>query len=73
MIIFNLVCIELQNFVFRFQIFNNSQMMDLFVVRNQYESLHLDSHFDMNPPVINSSSEAELIFNFPRYMKGNSE
>lgn len=48
-------------------------MMDLFVVQSQYDSLHLDSHFDMNPPLINSPSEAELIFNFPRYMKGNSE
>jgi len=44
--------------------------MDFFIVQSQYESLHLDSHFDMNPALIDSPSEIESIFNFPRYMKG---
>jgi len=44
--------------------------MDFFIVQSQYDSLHLDSHFDMNPAQINSPSEIESIFNFPRYMKG---
>lgn len=46
--------------------------MDLFIVQNQYESLHLDSHFNMNPSQINSLSKIDSIFEFPRYMKGKS-
>jgi len=45
-------------------------MMDFFQVQSQCESLYLDSYFDMNPAQINSSSEIESIFNFPRSMKG---
>ncbi|XP_071566338.1 glutamyl aminopeptidase-like [Temnothorax nylanderi] len=48
---------------------NNSQMMDLFIVQSQYDSLHLDSHFDMNPPQIYNLSQIDLIFSFPRYIK----
>jgi len=44
--------------------------MEFFIVQSQYESLHLDSHLDMNPAQINSPSDIEGIFNFPRYMKG---
>jgi len=44
--------------------------MDFFIVQSQYESLHLDSHFDMNPARVNRPSEIELIYSFPRYMKG---
>jgi len=47
--------------------------MDLFIVQNQYESLHLDSDFDMKPLQTNYLSEIDLIFNFPRYMKGKKE
>jgi len=46
--------------------------MDFFIVQSQYDSLHLDSYFDMNPVQINSLSEIESIFNFPRYMKGKN-
>jgi len=46
--------------------------MDFFIVQNQYKSLHLDSHFDMNPAQIYSLSEIESIFNFPRYIKGKN-
>jgi len=44
--------------------------MNFFIVQSQYESLHLNSHYDMNPTQINNSSEIESIFSFPRYMKG---
>ncbi|XP_071647029.1 aminopeptidase N-like [Temnothorax longispinosus] len=44
-------------------------MMNLFIVQSQYDSLHLDSHFDMNPPQINNLSQIDLIFSFPRYIK----
>lgn len=47
--------------------------MDLFIVQNQYESLHLDSLFDMNPPEISSLSEIDSIFTFPRYIKGRNQ
>jgi len=47
--------------------------MDLFIVQSQYESLHLDSDFDMNPLQINNLYEIDLIFNFPRYMKGKKK
>ncbi|XP_011878437.1 PREDICTED: glutamyl aminopeptidase-like [Vollenhovia emeryi] len=50
------------------QAFNNYGIMDFFIVRNQYEALNLDSHFDMNPPQVNLS-EINSLFNFPRYMK----
>ncbi|KYN19648.1 Glutamyl aminopeptidase [Trachymyrmex cornetzi] len=50
--------------------FNNSEILNLFIIRNQYESLHLDSHFNMNPVEIISLSEINSIFSFPRYMKG---
>jgi len=46
--------------------------MDFFIVQSQYESLHLDPHFDMNPAQINSTSEIDSIFRFPRYMKGKN-
>jgi len=47
--------------------------MHLFIVQSQYESLHLDSHFNMNPLQIHDLSEIDLIFNFPRYMKGKKK
>jgi len=47
--------------------------MDLFIVQSQYESLHLDSDFDMNPIQIIDLSESDLTFNFPRYMKGKKK
>ncbi|KYN19638.1 Aminopeptidase N [Trachymyrmex cornetzi] len=49
--------------------FNYSEILNLFIIRNQYESLHLDSHFNMNPVEITSLSEINSIFSFPRYMK----
>ncbi|XP_011061466.1 PREDICTED: aminopeptidase M1-like, partial [Acromyrmex echinatior] len=49
--------------------FNNSEILDLFIIQNQYESLHLDSHFNMNPVEITSPSEINSTFSFPRYMK----
>ncbi|KAG5331488.1 AMPE aminopeptidase, partial [Acromyrmex heyeri] len=49
--------------------FNNSEILDLFIIQNQYESLHLDSHFNMNPVEITDISDINSIFNFPRYMK----
>ncbi|XP_018356903.1 PREDICTED: glutamyl aminopeptidase-like [Trachymyrmex septentrionalis] len=49
--------------------FNNSEILDLFIIQNQYESLHLDSHFNMNPVEITSQMDTNLIFSFPRYMK----
>ncbi|XP_071569674.1 aminopeptidase A-like isoform X2 [Temnothorax nylanderi] len=51
------------------KVFNNSEIMDLFIVQTQYHSLHLDSHFDMNPPGINSLSEIDSIFGSVHYMK----
>ncbi|XP_071633057.1 aminopeptidase N-like [Temnothorax longispinosus] len=47
----------------------NSGIMDFFIVRNQYESLHLDFYFNMNPPLTNNLSETNSLFNFPRYIK----
>jgi len=35
--------------------------MDLFIIQSQYESLYLDSDFDMNPIQINNLSEIDLI------------
>ncbi|KYN16369.1 Glutamyl aminopeptidase, partial [Trachymyrmex cornetzi] len=49
--------------------FNNSEILDLFIIQNQYESLHLDSHFNMNPVEITNLSDINSIFSFPRYMK----
>ncbi|KYN19672.1 Glutamyl aminopeptidase [Trachymyrmex cornetzi] len=49
--------------------FNNSEILNLFIIQNQYESLHLDSHFDMNPVEIPNLSEINSLFSFPRYMK----
>ncbi|XP_018367846.1 PREDICTED: uncharacterized protein LOC108764217 [Trachymyrmex cornetzi] len=49
--------------------FNNSEILDFFIIQNQYESLHLDSHFNMNPVDITSLSDINSIFRFPRYMK----
>ncbi|KAG5313338.1 AMPN Aminopeptidase, partial [Acromyrmex insinuator] len=49
--------------------FNNSEILDLFIIQNQYESLHLDSHFNMNPVEITSPSEINSIFSFLRYIK----
>ncbi|KYN22233.1 Glutamyl aminopeptidase, partial [Trachymyrmex cornetzi] len=49
--------------------FNNSEILDLFIIQNQYESLHLDSHFNMNPVETTRSSDINSIFSFPRYMK----
>ncbi|KAG5309103.1 AMPN Aminopeptidase, partial [Pseudoatta argentina] len=49
--------------------FNISGILDLFIIQNQYESLHLDSHFNMNPVEITDISDINSIFNFPRYMK----
>ncbi|XP_077264153.1 glutamyl aminopeptidase-like isoform X2 [Temnothorax americanus] len=51
------------------KVFNNSEIMGLFIVQTQYHSLHLDSHFDMNPPRINSLSEIDSIFGSVNYMK----
>ncbi|KAG5312456.1 AMPE aminopeptidase, partial [Acromyrmex insinuator] len=34
--------------------FNNSEILDFFIIQNQYESLHLDSHFNINPVQITS-------------------
>ncbi|XP_018357461.1 PREDICTED: aminopeptidase N-like [Trachymyrmex cornetzi] len=50
------------------KIFNDSKIMDFLIVQNQYESLHLDSHFDMNPQIINLL-EIDSLFSFPRYLK----
>ncbi|KYM93608.1 Aminopeptidase N [Cyphomyrmex costatus] len=50
--------------------FNNSRLMDLFVVQNQYESLNLGSHFNLNPPRNNNLSDVNSILSFPRYIKG---
>jgi len=44
--------------------------MDFFIVQSQYESLHLVSDINMYPFRTNYLSEFDLIFNFPRYMKG---
>ncbi|XP_018360139.1 PREDICTED: aminopeptidase N-like [Trachymyrmex cornetzi] len=52
--------------------FNNSEILDLFIIQNQYESLHLDSHFNMNPVETTRSSDINSIFSFPRYMKGEN-
>ncbi|XP_018363289.1 PREDICTED: aminopeptidase N-like [Trachymyrmex cornetzi] len=49
--------------------FNNSEILDLFIIQNQYESLHLDSSFNMNPVEITSLSDINTIFSFPRNMK----
>ncbi|XP_018359908.1 PREDICTED: aminopeptidase M1-A-like [Trachymyrmex cornetzi] len=49
--------------------FNNSEILDLFIIQNQYESLHLDSHFNMNPVEMTTLSDINSIFSFPRYMK----
>ncbi|XP_018367848.1 PREDICTED: aminopeptidase M1-B-like [Trachymyrmex cornetzi] len=49
--------------------FNNSEILDLFIIQNQYESLHLDSHFNMNPVKTTNLSDINSIFSFPRYMK----
>jgi len=46
--------------------------MDLFIVQSQYESLHLDSVFDMNPLQIRNLSEIDSILNFPR-IKGKKK
>ncbi|KAG5344844.1 AMPE aminopeptidase, partial [Acromyrmex heyeri] len=45
--------------------FNNSEILDHFIIQNQYESLHLDSHFNMNPVEITRPSEINSIFSFP--------
>ncbi|KYN19131.1 Glutamyl aminopeptidase [Trachymyrmex cornetzi] len=50
------------------KIFNDSKIMDFLMVQNQYESLHLDSHFDMNPQIINLL-KIDSLFSFPRYLK----
>jgi len=47
--------------------------LDFFIVQSQYESLHLGSHFDLNPAQINSPSDIDSIFDFPRYMKGKNQ
>ncbi|KYM96082.1 Aminopeptidase N [Cyphomyrmex costatus] len=48
--------------------FNNSEIMDFFIVQNQYDSLHLDSyHINMNP--VYNISKNDSIFDFPRSMK----
>ncbi|XP_018351805.1 PREDICTED: glutamyl aminopeptidase-like [Trachymyrmex septentrionalis] len=49
--------------------FNSSEVMDLFVVQNQYESLHLDSHYNMNSLKLTVPPEIDSIFSFPRYIK----
>ncbi|XP_018351804.1 PREDICTED: glutamyl aminopeptidase-like [Trachymyrmex septentrionalis] len=55
------------------KIFNDSKIMDFLIVQNQYESLHLDSHFDMNPTQITSNQssmlEMDSLFRFPRHLK----
>ncbi|KYN10344.1 Aminopeptidase N [Trachymyrmex cornetzi] len=48
-------------------IFNDSKIMDFLIVQNQYESLHLDSYFDMNPQI--NMWEIDALFSFPRYLK----
>ncbi|XP_018359912.1 PREDICTED: aminopeptidase M1-like [Trachymyrmex cornetzi] len=50
------------------KIFNDSKIMDFFIVQNQYESLYLDSHFDLNPQII-YLLEIDSLFSFPRHLK----
>lgn len=45
------------------------QMMDLFVVQNQHESLQLNSYFAMNQEV-NNPLEINSLFYLPRRIKG---
>ncbi|TGZ56613.1 Glutamyl aminopeptidase [Temnothorax longispinosus] len=48
---------------------NNSEILDFFIVQNQYESLHLDDYFKMNPPLMNNLSEINSLFSFPCCIK----
>lgn len=59
---------------FHFQILPNSQILDLFVVQVQHESLHLDTDLIMKPLIsqINSPSEINSL-SFSRYIKGKAK
>ncbi|KYM97312.1 Aminopeptidase N [Cyphomyrmex costatus] len=47
---------------------NYSEIKDFLIVHIQYESLHLDSYFNMNPVEITNSSKFVSLFSFPRYL-----
>lgn len=59
---------------FHFQIFPNSQILNLFVVQVQHESLHLDTDLIMKPLIsqINNPSEINSL-SFSRYIKGKAK
>ncbi|KYM98474.1 Aminopeptidase Q [Cyphomyrmex costatus] len=52
------------------KIYNDSQLMNLFIVQNQYDSLNLDSYYNLNFPIINTVPNFESLLNSPRYIKG---
>ncbi|KYM98473.1 Aminopeptidase N [Cyphomyrmex costatus] len=51
------------------KIYNDSELMNLFIIQNQYDSLNLDSYYDLNFPIINTVPDFESLLNFPRYIK----
>jgi len=44
--------------------------MNVFIIQQRYDSLHLDPAFDVNPPQNINSSEIHLLYSFRHYIKG---